>query len=230
MTEQAIKAIGAKPDRSEVLAVTAKILAYRKANHGKGKHRGGGPELGDEPGGAGLPREVREPEVRAAQDAGRNRRTWQQGYGRRRRLTRRHEKPAPINGIKGNLSGGTAEGRGNKAAKDDGGARERRGGGGVRGENAGGRIGRLGSSEEVHSSARRTQLAARGPSGNRPRERSNTSGWREEALLDIEGGDLAGLAAAAYPLLASCRPEMSLTFRVAATKSASRSLRAYTSI
>jgi hypothetical protein len=32
----------------------------------------------------------------------------------------------------------------------------------------------------------------RGPSGNRPRVRSNTSGcWREEALLDIEGGDLA---------------------------------------
>jgi hypothetical protein len=40
MTEQAIKAIGVKPDRSEVLAVTAKILAYRKANHGKGKHKG----------------------------------------------------------------------------------------------------------------------------------------------------------------------------------------------
>jgi hypothetical protein len=30
-----------------------------------------------------------------------------------------------------------------------------------------------------------------GPSGNRPRERSNTSGWHNEALLGIEGGDLA---------------------------------------
>jgi hypothetical protein len=40
MTERAIKAIGVKPDRSEVLDVTAKILAYRKASHGKGKHRG----------------------------------------------------------------------------------------------------------------------------------------------------------------------------------------------
>jgi hypothetical protein len=28
-------------------------------------------------------------------------------------------------------------------------------------------------------------------SGNRPRERSSTSGWREVALLDIEGGDMA---------------------------------------
>jgi hypothetical protein len=27
--------------------------------------------------------------------------------------------------------------------------------------------------------------------GNRPRERSSASGWREVALLDIEGGDLA---------------------------------------
>jgi hypothetical protein len=40
MTEKAIVAMGVQPDRSEVLAVTAKILAYRKANHGKGKHRG----------------------------------------------------------------------------------------------------------------------------------------------------------------------------------------------
>jgi hypothetical protein len=40
MTGKSIKAIGVKPDRSEVLAVTAKILAYRKANHGKGKHKG----------------------------------------------------------------------------------------------------------------------------------------------------------------------------------------------
>jgi hypothetical protein len=31
----------------------------------------------------------------------------------------------------------------------------------------------------------------RGPSGNRPRERSGTSGWRGVALLDMEGGDLA---------------------------------------
>jgi hypothetical protein len=32
----------------------------------------------------------------------------------------------------------------------------------------------------------------RGPSGNRPREGSSSSGWREVALLlDIEGGDLA---------------------------------------
>jgi hypothetical protein len=40
-------------------------------------------------------------------------------------------------------------------------------------------------------------VLVRGPSGNRPRERSDTSGWREEALLDIEGGDLAALALAA---------------------------------
>jgi hypothetical protein len=34
-------------------------------------------------------------------------------------------------------------------------------------------------------------VPVRGPSGNRPRERSNTSGWRAEALRDIDGGDLA---------------------------------------
>jgi hypothetical protein len=40
MTEKAIKAIGVKPDRREVLAVTAKILAYRKAHNGSnGKKR-----------------------------------------------------------------------------------------------------------------------------------------------------------------------------------------------
>jgi hypothetical protein len=39
MTEKAIAAMGLQPDRNEVLAVTAKILAYRKANHGKGKHK-----------------------------------------------------------------------------------------------------------------------------------------------------------------------------------------------
>jgi hypothetical protein len=40
MTERAIVAMGVHPDRSEVLAVTAKILAYRKAtNHGKGNHK-----------------------------------------------------------------------------------------------------------------------------------------------------------------------------------------------
>jgi hypothetical protein len=60
------------------------------------------------------------------------------------------------------------------------------------------------------------------PSGTRPRERS------EGALLGIEGGDLA--AGGGYPLLANCRPEMPLALRVAATKSASRSLRTYTSI
>jgi hypothetical protein len=35
-------------------------------------------------------------------------------------------------------------------------------------------------------------VPVRGPSGNRPRERSNTSGWHAEALHDIDGGDLAG--------------------------------------
>jgi hypothetical protein len=38
---------------------------------------------------------------------------------------------------------------------------------------------------------------------NRPRERSNTSGWHEEALLGIEGGDLAA-GGSRPPLLASC--------------------------
>jgi hypothetical protein len=38
----------------------------------------------------------------------------------------------------------------------------------------------------------------RGPSGNRPRERSNTSsGWRGEALYGIDGGDLAARPCAA---------------------------------
>jgi hypothetical protein len=37
----------------------------------------------------------------------------------------------------------------------------------------------------------------RGPSGNRPRERSNTSGWREKALHGINGGDLAARPCAA---------------------------------
>jgi hypothetical protein len=63
-------------------------------------------------------------------------------------------------GIKGNSSGRT-EGRGNKAVSD-GEARER-----VRGEKVGERNGRLGSREVQYSSARSTQLAARGPSGNR---------------------------------------------------------------
>jgi hypothetical protein len=40
MTEKAIVAMGLQPDRNEVLAVTAKILAHCKAtNHGKGKHK-----------------------------------------------------------------------------------------------------------------------------------------------------------------------------------------------
>jgi hypothetical protein len=39
----------------------------------------------------------------------------------------------------------------------------------------------------------------RGPSGNLPRERRNTSGWGEVALLGIEGGGLA--AGASHPLL-----------------------------
>jgi hypothetical protein len=47
------------------------------------------------------------------------------------------------------------EGRGNKAAEDDGDARER-----VRRENAGGRSGRSGSSRCRRSSGRGTQLAA----------------------------------------------------------------------
>jgi hypothetical protein len=40
ITERAIVAMGLKPDRNEVLAVTANILAYRKAtNNGKGKYK-----------------------------------------------------------------------------------------------------------------------------------------------------------------------------------------------
>ena len=40
MTEKAIVAMGLQSDRNGVLAVTANILAYRKAtNHGKGKHK-----------------------------------------------------------------------------------------------------------------------------------------------------------------------------------------------
>jgi hypothetical protein len=39
MMEKAIVAMGLQPDRNEVLAVTAKILAYRTANHGKYKHK-----------------------------------------------------------------------------------------------------------------------------------------------------------------------------------------------
>jgi hypothetical protein len=40
ITERTIAAMGLKPDRNEVLAVTANILAYRKAtNNGKGKHK-----------------------------------------------------------------------------------------------------------------------------------------------------------------------------------------------
>ena len=39
-TERTIAAMGLQPDRNEVLAVTANILAYRKAmNNGKGKHK-----------------------------------------------------------------------------------------------------------------------------------------------------------------------------------------------
>jgi hypothetical protein len=37
MTEKAIKSIGVKPDRREVLAVTAKAMAYRKENNGSKK-------------------------------------------------------------------------------------------------------------------------------------------------------------------------------------------------
>jgi hypothetical protein len=43
--------------------------------------------------------------------------------------------------------------------------------------------------------------SVRGPSGNRPRERSNTSGNRGEALHGIDGGDLA---ARLYALQANC--------------------------
>ena len=40
ITERTIAVMGLKPDRNEVLAVTANILAYRKAtNNGKGKHK-----------------------------------------------------------------------------------------------------------------------------------------------------------------------------------------------
>jgi hypothetical protein len=40
ITERAIATMGLTPDRNEVLAVTANILAYRKAmNNGKGKHK-----------------------------------------------------------------------------------------------------------------------------------------------------------------------------------------------
>ena len=53
------------------------------------------------------------------------------------------------------------EGHGNKAV-NEGEDRER-----VRGEKVGGRNGRLGSGEGRYSSERSTQLAARGPSGNR---------------------------------------------------------------
>jgi hypothetical protein len=35
--EKAIKSIGVKPDRREVLEVTAKVLAYRKENIGNGE-------------------------------------------------------------------------------------------------------------------------------------------------------------------------------------------------
>jgi hypothetical protein len=82
---------------------------------------------------------------------------------REREVIEAHEKPAP-KAIKGKSSGRT-EGRGNKAAERRGSQRER-----VRGEKAGGRSGRFGSRDERiagSSSARSTQLAARGPSGNR---------------------------------------------------------------
>jgi hypothetical protein len=62
-----------------------------------------------------------------------------------------------------------------------------------------------------------------GPSGNRPRERSNTSGWRGEALHGIDGGDLA-----AWPFVLRRQitdRKYRLALRAAATKSASRSLR-----
>ena len=40
ITERTIAAMGLKPDRNEVLAVTANILAYRKASsNSKGKHK-----------------------------------------------------------------------------------------------------------------------------------------------------------------------------------------------
>jgi hypothetical protein len=67
----------------------------------------------------------------------------------------------------------------------------------------------------------------RGPSGNRPRERSNTSGWHEEALLGIEGGDLPGRWAPAGKLstgnIGSLREWQAL-------KALRASLRTYTSI
>jgi hypothetical protein len=85
-----------------------------------------------------------------------------------------HRKVVPRGGTK--RGNNTAEGRGNKAAEDGNEGRNRRawqqgcGRRGRQGESeeraAGGRSGRSGS-REVHSSARGTQLAARGPSGNR---------------------------------------------------------------
>jgi hypothetical protein len=58
----------------------------------------------------------------------------------------------------------------------------------------------------------------RGPSGNHPRERSNTSGWHEEALLGIKGGDLA---AGCWQIVDR---KYRLASRVAGTKGASRLL------
>jgi hypothetical protein len=68
----------------------------------------------------------------------------------------------------------------------------------------------------------------RGPSGNRPRERSGTSGGGLVALLDMEGGDLA---AGGLPPAGELLTENIGSLReLAATKSASRSLRTYLNI
>jgi hypothetical protein len=64
----------------------------------------------------------------------------------------------------------------------------------------------------------------RGASGNRPREVSNTSGYRGEALHGIGGGDLAARLNAVQ-LIADRKYRLAL--RAAATKSASRSFRTY---
>jgi hypothetical protein len=68
----------------------------------------------------------------------------------------------------------------------------------------------------------------RGPSGNRPRERSNTSGGGLVAQLDIEGGDLA--AGGPLPAGELLTGNIGSLRELAATKSASCSLRTYTSI
>jgi hypothetical protein len=71
-----------------------------------------------------------------------------------------------------------------------------------------------------------------GPSGTRPRERSGTSGWREGALHGVDGGDLAARPCAARRQITDRGYRLALRAvqSAASTKSASRSLRTYTSI